>query len=142
MKSGVAKLIAETFPEARAADDATLKGSMSKLGDYSRCSYDTAVSQDCAGQLTIINLYSQYNYSRNVQETRYTDLRMGLHKVAQNECHNKHLVIGMPKIGAGLGGGDWSIISEIIEEELKDFNVIVYVLDPKEIPEKGEIRWY
>jgi len=36
--------------------------------------------------------------------------------------------IAMPKIGAGLGGGDWNIIERIIEEELKDFEVLVYEL--------------
>jgi len=42
--------------------------------------------------------------------------------------------VGLPKIGAGLGGGDWSIISKIIEEELGEFDVTIYVLDEKEIP--------
>jgi O-acetyl-ADP-ribose deacetylase (regulator of RNase III) len=30
--------------------------------------------------------------------------------------------IAYPMIGAGLGGGDWSIIYKIIREELKDQN--------------------
>jgi O-acetyl-ADP-ribose deacetylase (regulator of RNase III) len=29
------------------------------------------------------------------------------------------LRIGYPAIGAGLAGGDWEVISSIIEEELK-----------------------
>jgi len=33
--------------------------------------------------------------------------------------------IGYPKIGAGLAGGDWNIISEIIEEELKNENHVL-----------------
>ncbi len=37
--------------------------------------------------------------------------------------------VAMPKIGAALGGGDWSVISRIIEEELKDAAPIVYVLE-------------
>lgn len=43
--------------------------------------------------------------------------------------------IAMPKIGAGLGGGDWNIISEIIEEEIKG-PVVVYVLNESEIPDE------
>ena len=30
--------------------------------------------------------------------------------------------IGLPQIGAGLGGGDWNIISKIIDEELQGEN--------------------
>jgi O-acetyl-ADP-ribose deacetylase (regulator of RNase III) len=33
--------------------------------------------------------------------------------------------IGLPKVGAGLAGGDWSIIEKIIIKELKDFKVTV-----------------
>lgn len=37
--------------------------------------------------------------------------------------------VGFPMIGAGLGGGDWDIISAIIEDESKDtFRPIVYRL--------------
>ena len=32
------------------------------------------------------------------------------------------IVHGYPLIGAGLAGGDWAIISKIIDEELKDEN--------------------
>ena len=42
--------------------------------------------------------------------------------------------IGMVKIGAGLAGGDWSIIEKIIEEESNHFVPVVYVLNEKEIP--------
>lgn len=34
----------------------------------------------------------------------------------------------MPKIGAGLAGGNWDIIEQIIEEETKDIEVRVYVI--------------
>ena len=37
--------------------------------------------------------------------------------------------IAMPKIGAGLGGGDWDIISEIIENSIVRNNPVVYLLD-------------
>ena len=33
--------------------------------------------------------------------------------------------IGLPMIGAGLAGGDWSRISEIIEDELGDEDVTI-----------------
>ena len=36
--------------------------------------------------------------------------------------------IGLPKIGAGLAGGDWNIIKKIIQTELKDCKVTVVIL--------------
>ena len=36
--------------------------------------------------------------------------------------------VAMPRIGAGLAGGDWEIISQIIEEESTNFQPVVYEL--------------
>jgi O-acetyl-ADP-ribose deacetylase (regulator of RNase III) len=36
--------------------------------------------------------------------------------------------VAIPKIGAGLGGGDWKIIEKIIEEEMEGVQVTCYVL--------------
>lgn len=43
-------------------------------------------------------------------------------------CIGKITGVAMPMIGAGLGGGDWSVISKIIEEESKHFRPVVYSL--------------
>jgi len=37
--------------------------------------------------------------------------------------------IGLPKIGAGLAGGDWNRIKEIIKTELTDCKVTVVIYD-------------
>ena len=39
--------------------------------------------------------------------------------------------IGLPMIGAGLAGGSWSSIRQIIQTELKDCNVTVVIYDKK-----------
>jgi O-acetyl-ADP-ribose deacetylase (regulator of RNase III) len=39
--------------------------------------------------------------------------------------------IAMPLIGAGLAGGDWKIISEIIELSANHFQPVVYLIDGK-----------
>lgn len=41
----------------------------------------------------------------------------------------KDTSIHMPRIGAGLGGGDWSVIEKIINSVFKDTNIPVYVYD-------------
>jgi hypothetical protein len=45
----------------------------------------------------------------------------------------KYATIGFPKnIGCGLGGGNWNIISTMIEEILgKDYEVYIYEYDEK-----------
>lgn len=44
--------------------------------------------------------------------------------------HLGDIIINMPyRIGAGLGGGDWNIIYSILEEEFKEYNVILWKLN-------------
>lgn len=42
--------------------------------------------------------------------------------------------VAFPKIGCSLGGGDWNIVSQIIEENSVHFQPVVYVLNESEIP--------
>lgn len=129
MKSGIAPLIAEAFPEAWEADQATLRGDKSKLGTCS-------VGWNEEYCVDIFNLYGQYNYSRKGLDTEYDALRSALKAMLAHAdfIEWEKPKVGLPKLGAGFGGGDWSIISKIIEEELKDHDVTIYVLDKKEIP--------
>jgi len=41
---------------------------------------------------------------------------------------NAGLPINMPKIGCGLGGGDWNVVSEIINRTIRSVPVFVYEL--------------
>jgi O-acetyl-ADP-ribose deacetylase (regulator of RNase III) len=52
----------------------------------------------------------------------YEALTLGLRKMNFLFAGKK---IGLPKIGAGLAGGDWSRIKEIIQTELNDCDVTV-----------------
>jgi O-acetyl-ADP-ribose deacetylase (regulator of RNase III) len=59
---------------------------------------------------------------------RYEALSECLHKLAQNaKIYNAS--VHMPRIGAGLAGGSWSKIEEIIKESLVDEGVSVTVYD-------------
>ena len=42
------------------------------------------------------------------------------------------MCIAMPKIGAGLGGGDWKLIEAIIERSFKRLQPVVYILKSDE----------
>lgn len=76
----------------------------------------------------VINMIAQEGFSSPGKPAiRYEALRNCLKKVSQ-ESKNLSTTIHCPRIGAGLAGGRWNIIEEIINEELKNFNVFVYDL--------------
>lgn len=58
----------------------------------------------------------------------YSAIRECMEKV-KRFAKMKHLTVAMPKIGAGLAGGDWKIIEKILEEVFTDHDVTVYTLD-------------
>lgn len=78
----------------------------------------------------VLNAFTQFNYGTpsichvdyNAVDVIMRDTRVLLRQF--NE-----LSISMPKIGAGLGGGDWNIIEKIIDSRLADINVNVWVLE-------------
>lgn len=136
MKSGIAPDIAKAFPEAWAADQMTVKGDRAKLGTLS--------SAFSTNGLLVYNLYIQYTFTGRKEgkmDLDYWALRSALSAMAVSlhaECRildmsTHDLKIGLPKIGAGLAGGDWAIISKIIESRLRDFDVTIYVLKESEI---------
>jgi len=112
MGSGIAKEIRARYPKAYEADvNHTEKGDKYKLGRYSWALVIGKTNQP----LTIINAYTQYHYGSGGPHVDYHALRDVFHLMAR-EYPDK--IIGYPKIGAGLAGGDWGRIQEIINEEL------------------------
>lgn len=136
MKSGIAPKIASAFPEALAADQMTTRGDRAKLGTLS-----SAFSKN---GLLVYNLYGQYTFTgrrEGKMDLDYWALRSALSAMAVSlhakcrilDMSTHDLKIGLPKIGAGLAGGDWNIISKMIEGRLRDFDVTIYVLKESEI---------
>jgi O-acetyl-ADP-ribose deacetylase (regulator of RNase III) len=110
MGAGIAKQIRTRFPQAWEADLATVSGDESKLGSYSKACINTP-----SGQLHVINAYTQYHYSGDGLLVDY-DAVEKVFTALKKQFSGKR--IGYPKIGAGLAGGDWKIISEIIDSAL------------------------
>lgn len=117
MGAGIAKTIRLTFPPAFRADEQTKKSDRSKMGGYS-----SAV----IGPLTVVNMYTQYDYTRTKVDIEYDALKKCLEKMAV-EFHGKR--IGLPLIGNGLAGGSWDVIKEVIGEALKGEDVTVVVFN-------------
>lgn len=131
MNSGVAKAIRAFCPAVYDADCATTKGDPDKLGTLTftpayQDKKKSAVIGDDVG--LIFNLYGQYNYGRE-KGVIYTDL-----KALGNAFHQMKLFldavgitsVGLPKLGAGLGGAKWEDVESAIITELAGLNVTIY----------------
>lgn len=134
MGKGIALSVRQRFPAAYVVDQATEPGAREKLGTYS-CA--TVNCKDNNGSsyhvLTVVNAYTQYHYSprfaHNGVNVDYQALRAAFRRIKQDFAGRR---IGYSRIGAGLAGGDWTIISEIIDEELvdEDHTLVEYVPPP------------
>lgn len=74
----------------------------------------------------IVNLFAQNKFGRNGCYTDYEALRKCLRQV--NEIFHGRTVALPYKMSCGLGGGDWRTVVGIIEQELKDCEVLIYML--------------
>jgi O-acetyl-ADP-ribose deacetylase (regulator of RNase III) len=123
MGAGIARSIKTQFPEAFQADLATEKGDRSKLGDFSQATFVRN-----GHDITVINAYTQFHYSGKGVLADYDAIR-SVFKKLKSQFSGKRF--GFPLIGAGLAGGDWQIISEIIDQALQgeDFTLVKYLRD-------------
>ena len=72
----------------------------------------------------IINAITQHLFGKNGSRfVNYEAVAQCAYKMNRLQLE----AIVMPKIGAGLGGGDWNVIEQIILSEMK--NVLVYVYE-------------
>lgn len=122
MGAGIAKGIKQTFPAAYKADLATERGDRDKLGMYS--SAEVLVGED--QPLIIVNGYTQLDFRRRKMPNVDYDAIRSVLKAVKTDFPDKR--IGYPAIGAGLAGGDWEVIGEIIAEELMnvDHTFVLY----------------
>lgn len=75
--------------------------------------------------VTVVNSYTQFNYGKKSgPPIDYEALTLCMRKI-NHVFKGKH--VGLPKIGAGLAGGDWNIIKKIIQTELKDCDVTIVI---------------
>jgi O-acetyl-ADP-ribose deacetylase (regulator of RNase III) len=121
MGKGLALQIKEYFPEAYEVDCETDTGYPDKLGT---CTAAT-INLTSGKVLDVVNAYTQFHYRGRESGTDYEALRGCMQHIKKTYAGKR---IGLPKIGAGLGGGDWAIISAIIEEELAGEDVTIVVL--------------
>lgn len=113
MGKGIALSIRKQFPEAYEADLKTSIGA-EKLGTISSAKI---VRGD--REFVVVNAYTQVHWRGVGVKVDYEAIRACMRHIKQSFGGQR---IAYPKIGAGLAGGDWSIIKTIIETELNGEN--------------------
>lgn len=78
----------------------------------------------------VANLLGQHDVRRRggAPPVRYEAIRQGLQRVAEQATQHGASV-HMPRIGAGLAGGNWNTISGIVHDELTAKSIPVTVYD-------------
>lgn len=132
MGSGVAALVKAKYPLAFAqyVDDLDmLKGDKnsdrSPLGYVSFWSADAQTNQST---LLIANCITQNLYGRDGSKFVSYDAIHTCFVTLEYVAKKTGLTINIPYIGAGLGGGNWNVISAIIESVCVDSKVICWEL--------------
>ena len=116
MGAGIAKVIRKEFPGAYRIDRLSGSGDREKLGQFSFWPIQNP-------NLIVVNAYTQYDF-RGSKNVEYDAIRLAFFRIrkfieSSNSTPYPTKRIGYPKIGAGLAGGDWNIISKIIDEEFE-----------------------
>ena len=133
MGSGIAKQISDRWSDVY--DDYCFNIDRMYNGDFA------SKSSDLLGMITwtelengryIMNFFSQDKFlPRGVCHTDYsafTNCCRTLKKfITEYNLDKSNTIIGFPyKIGCGLAGGDWDVVSEIIEREFEGYEVEIY----------------
>lgn len=116
MGLGVAKQIRDNFPEAFEVDKRDSRPPIKRLGSFSKT--DVKFGK-------IYNLYTQLEPGRNFE---YCALKQSLKWLETDSLENEYTIptIGIPLIGAGIGGGNWNVIKEIFEQSPLNFIAVEY----------------
>jgi O-acetyl-ADP-ribose deacetylase (regulator of RNase III) len=120
MGAGIAKTLAQRFPQVVEADLSTPHGAKDKLGTYS-CATVAELN------LRVLNIYSQFSHKGPIPRADYAAIEQAARSISR-EFGGKRL--GLPLIGAGLAGGDWLIIKEILGRELESVDLTVVIFNP------------
>lgn len=120
--AGLAREIKHRFPEAYQADLKTQQGEKEKLGTIS-----IAKINEHPKIKYVVNCYTQFKYGRDQRQTNYEAMYSCLDLI-RGKITNSKLRLGIPaKMGCNLGGGDWSIVRQMIMSVFENSPRQVYI---------------
>lgn len=127
MGSGIARQIAADLPDMARVDRSDMRASKVKLGNFTY----TRIPNGWG-----FNLYGQLYYGQGLQ-TDYKALEKAIDRMltivpelARFDLRKLPVKVGFPyKIGAGLAGGDWDIIYEILERLSNKHSIDIWLYE-------------
>lgn len=107
MGAGFAKQVRDRYPELYAQYRIMCQSASSKdlLGHIMIYEEDDKI---------IVNMFSQEDYGNGVRQTDYEAMDKALQSL--RVLYPNDIIIAPYKIGCGLGGGDWSVVSKILQK--------------------------
>lgn len=127
MGAGIAKQIKEKFP--------TVFDGYKAFCDENNNDKDLLLGNAQLIQINddvyVCNLFGQNTYNAKTKQTNYLALSLALYKMLKQMENLGIKNVAIPhKIGCGLGGGDWTIVKNMIEEAFKDHpNINCYICE-------------
>lgn len=122
--SGIAGAIAHRLPEVKEQFHMDHENKLDTLGTIS-----PVFLKKYRGM--VVNCYTQEKYGRKKGHLYMSYEAMDkCMKHLANFASSNNLKVGLPKIGCGLAGGDWNIVSGIIERNFKLYGAeyVIYEL--------------
>lgn len=128
MGSGVAKEVKEKFPEAFAA--------YVKAHAQGQLTLGSSTVTEARSNFWIVNGITQKFYGRTPGRVYVDyDAVRRVFRQAGRLAEEKNVPLLFPLIGCGLGGGDWTTVAKIIEEEVPaSVQKVLYTLDAAPLP--------
>lgn len=122
MGSGVAKTVRELYPKAYEE----YKAECDKYSETPEALMGKVIFVEVAEGLIIANAITQLNFGTHKRQVNYEAVYRCFEYIRDN---TKGMTVHYPLIGAGLGSGNWKIISTIIEETLIGENHVLWIRD-------------
>ena len=123
MGSGVALAVKNKYP-----------GAYESYRDYIDVSKDdqdllgSVIVYEVNDNLSVANMITQKDFGTHKRQVNYGAIARGFDDLEEFYANMPGLVFHFPKIGAGLGGGDWEVIAEIIEQMCPNRRLVCWEL--------------
>lgn len=123
MGGGIAYFVAKKWPQVFAA--------YKELHDKFGLTLGTIQAVKLEDDLYVVNAMTQFDYGTDRVHVDYDAVRKCFKEV-RRLAEITGLPVKYPLIGCGLAGGDWNIVSKIIEEEMHGMEHQLYVYNPSQ----------
>ena len=130
MGAGLAPQMAKAFNcDKYTLEDSKYRGDINKLGQIE---YGYIPLRKFKIDLYAVNCYTQYGFGSNHEEGTVAPVVYEAITLCMRKINHifKGKRIGLPLLGCHLAGGDWNIVKQIFQDELKDCDVTVVHYKP------------